>query len=393
MERLAGSNQLVAFDESGEVRTLYPISGDRFFAGPGAAVSSSIESHVEFQRKPDGSVGSLRWTRKGAPSRVAERVEIERREDVRFSNADIRLAGTLTTPATGGRHPAIILVHYSGPADRESVLPFARFLIRCGIAVLGYDKRGVGESTGDWNVASFDDLADDAVAAFEYLKTRRDIDGTRVGLFGVSQAGWVMPLAAVKAPDLAFLISVSGAGVSAAETGIDHARNVMTANGMPAPAVERVIDLMTLQYEFARTARGWDEYAAQRTALASSMGSPPESFPGTPDDPYWEVIRRLHLYDPAPTLRMLRVPTLAMFGELDNNILAEKNAAAWRAALEAGAHPDYTLHVLPGANHLQLEAVHGTNAEMTTLRRFVPGYAKTIEEWLIPRLRGAAMRP
>jgi pimeloyl-ACP methyl ester carboxylesterase len=386
---LAGTNQLVAFDESGEVRTLYPIGRDRFVAGPGAAVSSPIQSQVAFQREPGGVVASLTWTREGVPPRVAERVEIERREDVRFSNGAVRLAGTLRTPATRGRHPAIILVHYSGPANRDSVLPFARFLLRRGIAVLGYDKRGVGASTGDWNVASFDDLAGDAVAAFEYLKTRHDIDAARIGLLGVSQAGWIMPLAAVRAKDVAFLISISGAGVSPAETVLDHARNEMTAAGMPAPAVGRVIDLMTVQHEFARTGRGWDRYAAQRTALASRMGGPPESFPGTPDHPRWQSIRRLHFYDPAPTLRRLRVPTLAIFGQRDNNIMPEKNAAAWKVSLEAGGHRDYELHVLDSANHFQLEAVRGTNAEIATLQRFVPGYRKTIEDWLIPRLGGA----
>ncbi len=256
------ANQLVAFDESGELRALYATDPDRFFAGPGAGVSSSVESRVEFQRDGTGAVRSLTWQREGAPLRIARRVEIEKREDVRFSNGETQLAGTLISPASGAKHPAIILVHFSGPANRESVLPFARFLIRHGIAVLGYDKRGVGGSTGDWNIASFEDLAGDVVAAFEYLKTRSDIDGTQVGLLGVSQAGWIMPIAAVRAKDLAFLISISGAGISAAETGLDHARNEMTASGMPAAAVEQVIGLMTAQNEFARTGRGWDDYIA-----------------------------------------------------------------------------------------------------------------------------------
>ena len=145
----------------------------------------------------------------------------------------------LITPASGGKHPAIVLVHGSGAANRESMLPLARFLIRRGMAVFGYDKRGVGGSTGDWNTASFDDLACDVVAAFEYLKTRSDIDHTQIGLLGVSQAGWIMPLAAVRAKDLAFLISISGAGVPAAETTLDQARNEMTMTGMPPETLER----------------------------------------------------------------------------------------------------------------------------------------------------------
>jgi pimeloyl-ACP methyl ester carboxylesterase len=383
-----GTNQLVAFDESGEVRTLYPADRDRFFAGPGAAVPAAIESRIEFQRGRAGEIASLTWRRDGTAPRIARRVESEKREDVRFSSGDIQLAGTLTSPNTGGKHPAIILVHGSGPEDREYMLPFARFLIRHGMAVLGYDKRGVGGSTGNWNTASFDDLAGDVVAAFEYLKTRGDVDRRQIGLLGVSQAGWIMPVAAVRAKDIAFLISVSGAGVSAAETTIDQAQNEMTARGTPPQAVERIVGLMKLQYQFARTGQGWDEYAAAREKLAARMGSPPDTFPGTPDHAYWQFIRRSYFYDPAPALRQLQAPVLALFGELDNNIIAEKNKAAWEAALKAGGNRDYTLRILPKANHLQLEAKIGTNAEMASLQRFVPVYFTTIQDWLAKRIRG-----
>jgi uncharacterized protein len=384
----SGTNQLVAFDESGEVRTLYPTDRDRFFTGPGAAVRTAVESRIEFQRDASGKITSLTWRRDGATPRVARRVEIERREDVAFRNGDVQLAGTLITPGSGAKHPAIILVHGSGPQGRESMLPFARFLIRHGIAILGYDKRGFGGSTGDWNTASFDDLAGDAVAAFEYLKTHSDIDRRRIGLLGVSQAGWIMPLAAVRAKDIAFLISVSGAGIPAAETTIDQAQNEMRARGMKPQMVEQIIAATKLQYEFARTGEGWSEYAAAREKLAARIGQPPETFPGTPNHPYWGFIRRLYFYDPRPTLRRLQVPTLALFGELDNNIVAGKNKAAWDAALTAAGNRDYTSRILPKANHIQLEAKIGSNAEMASLQRFVPDYARTIREWLAKRISG-----
>ena len=382
-----GKPQLVAFDESGDVRTLYPTERDQFFAGPGAAVSTSLESRIEFQR--DGTnITSLTWRREGAAPRTARRADIEKREDVRFSSGNVQLAGTLISPATGGKHPAIILVHGSGAENREYILPWARFLIRRGVAVLGYDKRGVGGSTGDWNTASFDDLAGDVVAAFAYLKRRSDIDSRQIGLLGVSQAGWIMPLAAVRAKDVAFLISISGAGVSAAETTLDQAQNEMTMTGMPPQDVADIIGVLKLQYEFARTGQGWNEYAAARQKLSARMGPPPDSIPGTPDHPYWQFIRRLYFYDPVPTLRQLQVPTLALFGELDNNILAEKNKAAWDAALKAAGNRDYTSRILPKANHSQFEAKLGSNAEAPSLRGFVPIYFTTLQDWLARRIRG-----
>jgi hypothetical protein len=89
-------------------------------------------------------------------------------------------------------------------------------------------------------------------------------------------------------------------------------------------------------------------------------------------------------------LRQLQVPTLAIFGELDNNIMAEKNRVAWEAALKAGGNRDYTLRILPKANHLQLEAKVGSNAEMPALQRFVPEYSTTVHDWLAKRVRGFA---
>jgi uncharacterized protein len=390
---LSGKNELVAFDESGEIRTLYPLDRDRFFAGPGAAVQAVVESRIEFQRHASGAIVSLTWQREGASTRRAQRVDVETHEDVHFGSGNIRLAGTLIAPKPAGKRPAIVLVHGSGAESREYMLPFARFLVRRGMAVLAYDKRGVGSSSGDWTTATFDDLAGDVVAAFHYLRNRADIDATQVGLLGISQAGWIMPLAAVRAKELAFLISVSGAGVSPAETTIDQARNEMTARGMKPQAVDQIVALMKLQYEFARSGQGWDEYAALRATLAARMGAPPDTFPGTPDHPSWQVIRRLYFYDPAPTLRQLRVPTLALFGELDNNIMADKNKTAWESALSAGGHRDYTLRIVPQGNHLQLEARIGSNAEMASLQRFVPAYFTTIQDWLAKRVRGFDARP
>src|SRR5262249_26952373 len=127
----------------GEVRTLYPTDDERFFTGPGAAVPTGIESRIEFQRDGNGKITSLTWKHDSAAPRTAQRVEIEKCEDIHLSSNNVQLSGTLISPATGGKRPAIILVHGSGAQNRESMLPFARFLIRRGMVVLGYDKRGV----------------------------------------------------------------------------------------------------------------------------------------------------------------------------------------------------------------------------------------------------------
>ena len=147
------------------------------------------------------------------------------------------------------------------------------------MAVLGYDKRGVGGSTGDWNKASFDDLAGDVVAAFEYLKTRSDIRSDQIGMLGWSQAGWVMPLAAVRAKIWVSHQSLR-AGRLRGRDEIDQARNEMAASGMPPRMVGQVVEMMKAQYHYLRTGQGWDRYIALRSGIAAAMGgNPPEAFP------------------------------------------------------------------------------------------------------------------
>lgn len=385
---LTANNQLVAIDESGAVRALFPAARDSFFAGPGAGLSNAVESTIDFRRDSARVIIGLVWRRGEAQPREARRMEVEKREDVRFTNGAIQLAGTLISPTSAVKHPAIILVHASGAEDREYLLPFAHFLVRHGIALLGYDKRGVGGSTGNWRAASFEDLAGDVVAAVDYLKQRSDVDPTQIGLLGWSQAGWIMPIAAVRTNDIAFLISVSGAGVPVEETTIDQTRNELTARGMKAENVDRIVDLMKLQYQYARTGERWNEYAAARKQLEARLGSAPPQYPATQSDSTWGFIRRQFIYDPGPVLRRLQTPTLALFGALDNNIIAEKNRAAWESALKTAGNRDYTLRILPNANHLMLEAKTGSIMEMTSLRRFVPEYSMVLREWLAAHVRG-----
>ena len=101
------------------------------------------------------------------------------RQDVTFKNGDVTLAGTLTLPSSGNPHPAVIFVHGSGAASRESNRFYADLFARHGIATLIYDKRGVGESTGDWRYVHMNDLTEDALAGVQLLKSRKDINPTK----------------------------------------------------------------------------------------------------------------------------------------------------------------------------------------------------------------------
>jgi dienelactone hydrolase len=150
-------------------------------------------------------------------------------EAVSFRSGTVTLAGTIVRPAAATRSPAVVLFHGSGPQRRD--LTTARWFAEQGILALAYDKRGVGESTGDFRAVPFTDLCDDGLAAIDLLKRRSDVDANRIGVWGLSQGGWLGPLAASRSPDVKFVIAVSGPGVSPGEQMIGDHRSDFTREG------------------------------------------------------------------------------------------------------------------------------------------------------------------
>ena len=174
------------------------------------------------------------------------------------------------------------------------------------------------------------------------------------------------------------------------EESLDSMPNELRMTGMPADLISELVSLTKLQYAYARTGEKWEEYMAAIQKLSARMGSPPANVPTTRDHPLWEFMRRTYFYDPVPTLEKLRCSTLAIFGGLDNNVLAEKNQSAWEGALARGGNPDYKTVVLAGADHIMMAARVGSSAEMPSLQRFVPEYSATIANWLAARIPGVA---
>jgi hypothetical protein len=167
-------------------------------------------------------------------------------EEVTFPSGDHTLAGTLTLPSAPGPHPAIVLVSGSGPQDRDEALggiairPFrllADALTRAGVAVLRYDDRGVGQSTGDFSEATSADFAADAEAAITYLLSRPEIDPDQVGLLGHSEGGLIAAMLGARNDDLDFIISLAGPGVPGREVLTLQSRLLMEAEATGEEAV------------------------------------------------------------------------------------------------------------------------------------------------------------
>src|SRR5262245_4205729 len=320
-------------------------------------------------------------------------------EEVAYTSmpSGVKLACTLTTPKTGAPLPGGGLAPGSGPEDRdETVFGHRPFLVlsdhltRKGIAVLRCDDRGVGGSTAGPAGATSDSFADDALAGVAYLKTRKDIDPTRIGLCGHSEGGIVAPLAAVRSKDVAFIVMLAGPGVPGSDIILAQTALIMKAEGATDADVKRVTT--TSAKVFAAIKEEKDPAAAQalvRKVLAES----PEGLTQEMIDERARTLlspwyRYFLTYDPRPTLEKVGVPVLAINGERDLQVPAAENTSAIRSALDAGGNKDHTVVILPGLNHLFQEAKTGSPTEYASIEQtFAPSALTAISDWIVARAK------
>ncbi len=383
--------------KSGQTRTIFPRSETQFTGGPALYVTSPTRQTLDF--RGDG-VHVIDLDHKDRQSRAfATRVPI-RQEEVTFKNGDVTLSGTLLLPATkikGGKHPALVFVHGSSAQWREMYWGLGYLYAARGFAVLAYDKRGVGKSTGNWREASFQDLADDAVAGAKLLQARSEVAANQIGFWGQSQGGWIAPLAASRFPEAAFAVALSGGGLSPADTELFDTEFELLKAGYTADEVKEALAWQKLKDEIIASPTAndkWDEYVK---AWAIAKDKKWFRHPGIDiygpekrDHGFWTFMRRFYVYDPAPTLRASTAPLLAIFGELDSPEGVKAQVSAIKQIMDQAGRRDYTVRVYPNGSHNLMEVPPDNPNESVRLKRFPPGLFEMMVDWTTAQLRRRA---
>jgi alpha-beta hydrolase superfamily lysophospholipase len=310
--------------------------------------------------------------------------------DVRIPSGQVELAGTLFLPPGAGPHAAVVIVHGSGPETRRNYIPLATTFARHGVAALVYDKRGTGQSTGDWQRSPFSALTDDASAAIDVLARRPEVDSTRVGIWGGSEGGWIAPAVASRSGRVAFVMVQSAPVVNAARQHIFQVEQVMLSSGATADYIRRAREYAEAQHEYAATGENWAEYArlrdSNRSTILNVLGGPE-----TPDDWWWAWWRTTMAFDPMVAWSQVKVPVLALWGDLDRNVPVEESRMLLESALERAGNHSATLGILRHADH-DLMPVGGGRAGvlLTRLLRRTPGLTPAMDqmaEWAAERGR------
>ena len=289
---------------------------------------------IPFSGRVDGEsiLGQLTLGPQSAPFRLERQATPHppyREEPIEFANGPVKLAGTLFVPNTLARYPVILFQQSTHPESRQPWVYWADWFAKRGVGGLIYDNRGTGASTGSPRVP-FEQIASDGLAALAMLKARSDVG--QVGLFAVSQGGWVAPLVARRAGrKLAFVAMVSGPGTSIGETVLVEARRELEARGFSAAEVEAGVAAKR-RVERMIVAGASDEAIDAARAQVSAerwfehIGLMPR---GHWQRQWW---RQVGGFDPAPHWRRVNIPVLDLYGGRDKELDPRASMAALGAA-------------------------------------------------------------
>ncbi len=352
---------------------------------------------LEFRRLVDGKVVA------DAPKRPQEEAIATgplpyTSSEVNFDSvAGVKLAGSFSVPQGKGPFPAVVLIAGSGPHTRdEDVFGHKVFLVladalnRAGIAVLRYDKRGIGKSTGDYGHATTTDFATDAKAAVSWLKTRPEVSSPHIGLIGHSEGGLIAPAVAAHEPSIHFVVLMAGPGLPGDQILLMQQAAIARAGGQSDATIATAAKLNKAAFDMIKTAESLDDAKAKAATMAAALvaggqmtqAQADAAFAAITTPWFYEFIRT----DPRPMLEQVRVPVLAINGALDTQVPAKEDLAAIRDALKNNA--DVTIMEMPSLNHLFQTAQTGAPSEYLQIEETMsPVALKTITDWVVAHSR------
>jgi pimeloyl-ACP methyl ester carboxylesterase len=329
-----------------------PTGPDRYVTSGSIVQSLRRDETLTLERSASGSVTGIRWSGSNAPAGRARPTGGPRQLAVGFEGPAGHIAGTLFLPEGAGPHPAVVLVGGSGPTSKDANALRARQFLKLGLAVLTWDKRGVGETAGSYLAAGFSDLADDAASALAFLRRRPEIDASRVGMTGHSQGGWIAPLAAVGAgTPPAWLIITSGGPIAPAEQEAWRAATQARAGGVSDAGADAAEAFMRRKWRYAFDGEDWDGYLAD---AVRARGAPWGEIvdPIFVQDPLaWAFFRSLRDFDPMDAAARLTMPVLVVLGDRDDEQPVERSRAAWEEAFRRSGNADHRIVTIPGGTH------------------------------------------
>ena len=315
-----------------------------------------------------------------------------RAEEVTFTNnkEGNTLAGTLTIPEGDGPFPALVLVSGSGQQNRDEELmnhrPFwviADYLSRRGVAVLRYDDRGMGGSTGEVLNATSLDFSYDAEAAFAYLLNRKEINASQVGILGHSEGGIINFMVAERRPEVAFLVSLAGPAVNGIEVLKEQQAAILRAQGMTEEMVQFSGNANAQMFDIIEASNDRVEADTLLRQLLKGWGYNEELTEQTVGQMASPWMYYFLKYDPTDAIVKTNCPALLLNGSKDLQVLASQNLPAYEKIIAEHGKTNLTLREMPNLNHLFQHCETGSPIEYVEIEETIsPEVLEAIVEFV-----------
>jgi alpha/beta superfamily hydrolase len=320
-------------------------------------------------------------------------------ENVVFKNNldSISLAGTITYPKMGSDFPAVILISGSGPQDRNSELlnhkPFlviADYLTKRGIAVLRVDDRGTGEAEGEYNETGLNGFVNDTESAFEFLKTRKEINHSKIGLIGHSLGGIIAPIIASENTDVSFIVILAGSGIRGDKLMLLQKEKIERKMGVPETGITQGQNNMKGAYDIILKSN------ENKTELQTELKNYFTKVFGAmlPESQIQTISEQMSIpwltdfikFDPQTSLSKTKCPVLALNGSNDLQVPPKENLEIIEKILKENGNEDVETKQLENLNHLFQESETGLPNEYATIEQtFSPKVLEIITEWIKQR--------
>ncbi len=312
-------------------------------------------------------------------------------EEVVFENtsAKVKLSGTFTWPKNKENCPVAILISGSGPQDRDEALlgqkPFlvlADHLTKNGIAVLRFDDRGVGKSTGDFSKATSFDFSSDVEAGIQYLKGRKEINKKMIGLIGHSEGGFIAPIVASRTKDVKWMVLMAGPGIKGSDLLLLQSAAISKASGLSVEMIEKNTNLNKSIYKFAGDNLPGTQDSISR--LLADAGLSEESIQvqlKSVSSPWFKYFVNA---DPAVYLNKTKSAVFAINGMKDLQVPYEENLAGIEKSLKKAGNNNYEIKSYTNLNHLFQHCNSGLPSEYGEIEETIsPEVLKDIGDWIL----------
>lgn len=308
-------------------------------------------------------------------------------EKITFQSHQFQVVGELRLPAEDGRYPLVIMVHGDGAAYQTYFIKIKETILRAGYATLMWDKPGFGQSKGKFSRNHLrEERAEILVAAINHMKTHARIDGNRIGVWGISQAGIVIPMALLKTEVISFMIMVGCPGENGIHQTAYLIRRQLQLEGLSEEEAKQMEDhFIELYYaetfeQYIKHAKPlYDNPVQRELGFVSALWDETNFKPHSPDEEGF--------FDPMDVIEKATIPALVFFGEKDTQVNPIQGVEAYKKAFTKAGNKNFRVELIPNVDHNLILSKTGSMRERSNRsakewQNYSPEYLQIMEDWL-----------